>query len=696
MTTEGIRLHSALDRQRLQQLPVTLRRHALAAWESTASAECIHRVITWTRTQPPRLSESNRLLLLPICFVHLDPALIPSGEWLEGLENADLATQTERELLRAIAALQLFVAIASVPEDSGPWLWSRLWGWFHFIDTHFELLSAAGLRIALAANGEHSRGMNALVFVDSTKRFSRLPEAIGAEGVKEVIGRALSRLFPTKDLDNNFTALNSALLILFPLVYHDLDNPQSLAEFLDGVGGRGRLAEIIIPLLRRLVDDTLSIGEQLRLSLIRCIARMVQTTDASYLDIPRSGPNLLAPPRRLSQKLLRHDIVPLLVQAVAYMSHDTSPSEFKVETHANCVHLLMRLLSTTIGAGWIDQALDVGLLDALIQSSKNGYFAGNDINCVRVVFAGILPQALAYHHTVASLRSAIPRVQSHLQSSDFMASPFGTILNAFIGVAQQYFLVIERMRGPEAAMRRACDNLACPTVDLRNTVKCCSSCRAAYYCTKACQTADWKAGHRAICYRYTSWTPVRALETILVSQDRTFLRSLLQKCYEDEFTSILTKTVAFLSHQGAPNAAPFVVLFGLGSLPLTEHDWTAPGVQPRPVLSIAVFSPLEDALVEQLHPSAAWSAVVRRAQDSEGRMVLHLTKLNWSSQSRYVLVPLRLGLASGLDSAVRELAVKVKRQQEEREQEEERTCDEMIAVGVKEIRERWWNERGIH
>ncbi|KAJ7059991.1 hypothetical protein C8F01DRAFT_1370234 [Mycena amicta] len=559
MTTEGIclNLHPALDRQRLQRLPVTLRRHALAAWESTASVESIQRVVTWTQT--PRLRESDRPLLLPICFALLDPAVIPSGEWLEILENTDMATQAEllRVIPCAIAALQLFVTVGSAPrpgpQDSGPWLWPRLWGWFHFIDTHFELLSAAGLRIALAANGEHSRGMNALAFVKLTAHFSRLPEAFGSEGFKEVIGRALSRLFPTKVLDNNFTALNSALLILIPLQYHDLDNPQSLAEFVDGVGGRERLAEIIVSLLRRLVDDTLSIREQLRLSLIRCVARMVQTTDGSYLDIERRVPNLLAPPRKLSQKLLRHDIVPLLVQALAYMSHDTTPSDYVVKTHANCVQLLMRLLSTTIGAGWINEALDSGLLDALIRSSKtrNGYFAGNGIDCVQLVFVGILPQALAYHHTVASLRSAIPRVQSHLQSSDFIASPFGPILSAFIKMVQRYFWVMERLRGPEAAMRRACDNLACPIVDLRNAVKC-SSCRAAYYCTKACQTADWKAGHRAICYCYTSWTPVRPLETILASQDRAFLRALLQQCYEDEFAGILTKTVAFLSHTSAP------------------------------------------------------------------------------------------------------------------------------------------------
>ncbi|KAJ7062152.1 hypothetical protein C8F01DRAFT_1136672 [Mycena amicta] len=518
MATEGRPLHPALDRQRLQGLPMTLRRHAIAAWESTASVESLHRLVTWTKTS--RMRDSDRPLLLPICFVHLDPNLIPSREQLATLDDPEIqnastpvASQVER-VPHAVAALQLFVAAADAPYGSEPWLWPRLWGWFQFLDTHFDLLSAVHLRIALNEK-EQSRGMNALVFVQATHWFSRTSEVLATQGLKEVIGRALSRLLHAENLKTTFPPWSAAANIISSLEFHDLENPRSLAELAEGIGGRGRLAEIIVTLMRRLADAAeLSLIDGERLYLIRSLAGMLQRADGAYLDTERRESNLLAPPRKLSQRLLRLNIVPMLVRTLACISLTTSPSDITVQTYTKTHSLLMRLLATTIGARWIDQALDAGLLDTLIQSSRNGYFVGHDIRELRRFFTEILPQALTYHHTVASLHGAGTRIESHLGATDFRASPFYDILVTFIeaAAAQQAVSIKEFLRMLEASMNRSCDNLACEVVEvqtpqLRIRMKCCSSCRVAYYCTKACQAIDWKAGHRYVCCRYTSWSP---------------------------------------------------------------------------------------------------------------------------------------------------------------------------------------------
>ena len=46
----------------------------------------------------------------------------------------------------------------------------------------------------------------------------------------------------------------------------------------------------------------------------------------------------------------------------------------------------------------------------------------------------------------------------------------------------------------EGALLLMCQHCDKPAPELR-----CSRCRAAYYCSSACQRAAWKAGHKAAC-----------------------------------------------------------------------------------------------------------------------------------------------------------------------------------------------------
>eukprot|EP00743_Colponemidia_sp_Colp-15_P005662 GILK01006087.1.p1 GENE.GILK01006087.1~~GILK01006087.1.p1 ORF type:complete len:283 (+),score=30.11 GILK01006087.1:45-851(+) len=44
-----------------------------------------------------------------------------------------------------------------------------------------------------------------------------------------------------------------------------------------------------------------------------------------------------------------------------------------------------------------------------------------------------------------------------------------------------------------------CSAMGCPTTGQLSDFKRCARCKSALYCSKTCQTKDWKAGHKAIC-----------------------------------------------------------------------------------------------------------------------------------------------------------------------------------------------------
>ncbi|KAJ7059154.1 hypothetical protein C8F01DRAFT_1254839 [Mycena amicta] len=169
----------SVSRQKNCGSPAVPQIHAVAACQPTATCESIQRIARWFDWKNPRLDRSEGVVLLPICYVHLDPAAIPSRKQIEALEDWNESNnKVTGTIACAIAALQLFIVVRGVPQDTEPWLWPRTWAWFHFIDTYFDLLFRSGLWVALAEEGERpapappSRAFNASTFVCATHCFS--------------------------------------------------------------------------------------------------------------------------------------------------------------------------------------------------------------------------------------------------------------------------------------------------------------------------------------------------------------------------------------------------------------------------------------------------------------------------------------------------------------------------------------------
>ncbi|KAJ7059155.1 hypothetical protein C8F01DRAFT_1232236 [Mycena amicta] len=466
----------------------------------------------------------------------------------------------------------------------------------------------------------------------------------------------------------------------------NLEDPQSLVEFLEGLGA-DRFTDIIVSFFQLVSDGKAGEDEMLWLGTIRCFARTLQRINLVHLDNQgRTGSNRFAPLRQLYEALLQRGILSALINLLLYMSQDdhATPTAFRVNVCRQCLTLLVRIVAGSIGTPQVDQTLEIGLLDAIIQASANGHL-GN-LDDFKVFFTGLLPMAVVYRHTVVIIRAAIARIRLNLESPSVRQSQSFSMVSDFISLAHPYIGVLDQLEGSPSMPQRVCDNLTCSQVASRTAFKRCGTCQAAYYCTKACQKADWKAGHRDICSpSVDSESPAylgSSFPAVLAFHDRLYLRAVLQHFYEEKFTDIIKEQVSLLIIADEPLVAPIAVVF----------DWTdATAGLP----TTRVRNPLEEDFMQLLCSTdghARWHAIVRRAQNSGGRIGLHLAIFAHKLLSLEVLVPLRLSSAS-VDGAVRELAVRVKSQRETQTEEER---DEMIAVKTKEIRDRWWNERGIH
>ncbi|KAK7062475.1 hypothetical protein R3P38DRAFT_2679018 [Favolaschia claudopus] len=90
-----------------------------------------------------------------------------------------------------------------------------------------------------------------------------------------------------------------------------------------------------------------------------------------------------------------------------------------------------------------------------------------------------------------------------------------------------------------------CDNSKCAKIDIKRKFRRCSNCRLFYYCSKECQTADWKdGGHRASCqpqrqHRINFLFP-------FPTRDLSFLRLLVHDIFEQTKVNTLLAQVEFL------------------------------------------------------------------------------------------------------------------------------------------------------
>ncbi|KAJ7066221.1 hypothetical protein C8F01DRAFT_1365814 [Mycena amicta] len=518
-------MHPALDPKQLQRLPVSVRRFATAALKSTATAETIDRLACRLEISRgalrARIPADQANGLLPICFVHLDPNAIPSPDDLDILVGE--GGKVFPTIARSIAVLRLlfrYVVSASVPHGTESWLLPRVWAWFRFLDDHHALFWRAGLQVHTSEPVEgltcdDSHGLNATDFsffvsgLYNDAQLARLSPATtfrAMEGFGAVVGRALACV--VRSIIQNDSLLpveivwRVAVCMFRQLSLFDLRCPATLTEVADGAGGMQELADLTISMLRLTVKESaacMPVDSVLRECTFHRLLRLVDGGTAVSWSFA-SGVDFSLPKvplAALSAMLVRRGIIPALVEALGLLHTFCEPP---LPAYIDSLRLLLRLL--------YQRMVEV-------------------LPTIRELFDKVLSGAVFYHHTAVKLREAIAAVES-LVSTPARVSPSLAILEQ-----------------PGLSLA-ACDNLVCCRIDSKTEFRRCSACQAVYYCSTACQEADWEDGHRDSCSARPPWVLASHLQQVFPYHDRWFLRALLHHHYEEHFDQILLAHIEHL------------------------------------------------------------------------------------------------------------------------------------------------------
>ncbi|KAJ7073733.1 hypothetical protein C8F01DRAFT_1242035 [Mycena amicta] len=694
-------MHSALDPKQLLRLPVSVRRLATAALKTTATAETIDRLgcrfeILETTRQCIPVDQADALL--PICFVHLDPAAIPTPDDLDNI-SGDAGKVVFHTIARSIAAMRLLAQnIGSIPHETAPWLLPRVWLWFRFLDDHHELLWRAGLHVDFGKKTQRitrhdSPRMNALGFVFGLYADAEQANLSPAktfrpmEGFAAVVGRALECVLrpmmtpiiqDSAQLEDDGWRITRSIFRLIGLF--DLRHAATLSDLAGGAGGIQELADLMIFMLRLTMKESESatrIPPEESYLMLRLLLLLVDGSTGMYWASPFEAEFSLpkVPLTALSTTLVRRGIIPALVEALG-LPHILKLRAFAVNAYRDSLRVLLRLLYQEMGTPYFDGALDSinGLLLILVGLCPLEVL----LPIVRELFDTVLSGAVFYHHTAVKLREGIAALESAVSTPQFLESETCPIWRAFIERVSPSLGILEQ----QGLSLAACDNLACGRIDSKTAFRRCSACQAVYYCATTCQEADWEDGHRDSCSARPPWVLASHLQQAFPYHDRWFLRALLHHHYEEHLGQILLAHVEHLVFTSVAGTmeTPRVMVF----------DFIVPA-QP----TFTVYSALDKKL--PLRPrttdaDAEWSGIVRRAEASGGRMMLHLLRLRHRGAPRTLLIPLRLP-STTIGDALKEMASRII---ESPSVEDRNKVHEMVEAALALRLPELWEERGIH
>ncbi|KAJ7052080.1 hypothetical protein C8F01DRAFT_1262295 [Mycena amicta] len=268
-----------------------------------------------------------------------------------------------------------------------------------------------------------------------------------------------------------------------------------------------------------------------------------------------------------------------------------------------------------------------------VKKDADVYADGYVLCFLRKVLLEHLDESLVFHSVLHQLRISLQEVREFDPSAKLRwpGEELHAEWNAFVDRAQNQFKVVELYERGELTKFKVCDNTSCGSVQPKSDLKLCSDCLTTYYCSKACQRADYERFHLNDC------------ETLRRRRkDRAFLKALVNHEYNAQKEKLALDFLAVLKR------AP-------GSLPCTMLDFSAGECV---VETVEPFK-LDSWLAEQVHTEI----LNARSNPKSELHVLGLQSL-WTRGNpeqleekvkRWLLMPLRSSSTQS-NSALRSLA----------------------------------------
>ncbi|KAJ7500027.1 hypothetical protein FB451DRAFT_1162426 [Mycena latifolia] len=167
--------------------------------------------------------------------------------------------------------------------------------------------------------------------------------------------------------------------------------------------------------------------------------------------------------------------------------------------------------------------------------------------------------------------------------------------------------------------------MACGQLREKSEFQRCSKCLDVYYCSRQCQTIDWRAGHRLTCLQFSGVGKLPE-EQQCSKQDRAFMRALIHREYLAHRHQIFAAEISVLKQNPQQQT-------------LVCFDY-----MDGPVVVNVVPWPSPTSLLEEAMP---YDWVARhynhgyRAAASAGRITVHMMNIPSGMKYHYKIFPLR-------------------------------------------------------
>ncbi|KAJ7496511.1 hypothetical protein FB451DRAFT_1207954 [Mycena latifolia] len=570
-------MHPTLKLQNLSQLGPSHERLARSA--AAGSLEALRQVALISTDHP----QARPDLLAPVFFANLDPLGIPTLS----ARNADGG--------------ELVLATDAVPD-----VWPRVWKWIQLLDRHREDLGNVN---PFSATDSYAIYCAIILRLQDHKETRDVIYA--TSGVRDVITRGWN-IFLDNKRSPDADVSNVCRFIL-----EDTVSPINIDGIMMGAGGNiTYLARLFVAHLNFVIPGPESPVSSETQLLLRGVIRLLD--EINYRN------------ELWNSALLSEGIVESLVHTMRCLA--VSAVDGADTMLGDCFTILVRLLDVTRRHQYIVDALKAGLLHAIVLCRS--FIIG-----VKFFLTVLLPRSTVYYSVLRQLDAELDTVQQLTETARFRASETLESWAKFMDFAATRLEIMKRYDNGDWLSGRNCDNLNCGKLMRTPDQQRCSRCGTFYYCSKECQTVDWKeGGHRKVCARLHSLL-LNDPETVS-TRDRSFLWALATYDYLTNKPSLYVKRVSITNKY--PNQMLFSVL-----------DYTAGAVETG-VRLLQAIKPDPPSF------RALWEDSVSRASRSRGRIHLVVLILPEGGNIRYRILPMHSATSAvqdGIDDIANSLPI---------------------------------------
>ncbi|TFK68983.1 hypothetical protein BDN72DRAFT_797066 [Pluteus cervinus] len=187
---------------------------------------------------------------------------------------------------------------------------------------------------------------------------------------------------------------------------------------------------------------------------------------------------------------------------------------------------LQAYLEATDGYDLVLQALNAGLLIAFVECSplyKN--LSDTEYLVISTTITDIVPKYMAYLPVLQTVDTALKTLGRAKQFSSLRSTKAWKDFTNLSQWTAERIVVMEYSK----AMKKnnaICYNLRCTKADVRNNFRKCGQCGTVLYCSKECQVAHWKEGHKRVCMKKEDFSRVTENGNILPLRDLNYMQIL--------------------------------------------------------------------------------------------------------------------------------------------------------------------------